>query len=351
MSMIGVRLHAPRTLKVEQLSEPRPPGKGEVLVRVDASGVCGSDLHMYIDAMIGDTKLKAPMVIGHEFAGTVLSTGDDPLNEHSVLLKPGMRVAVDPAQPCGACELCKRGHPNLCTSLHFCGLFPDGGCFCERMVVPANSCFPLPDDLDAEMGALLEPLGIALHAVNLAKVKPGESAVIIGAGPIGLLILEAAKQAKMAPIFVVEQLPWRLQLAEKLGGIPIDSARTNAREKLMIQTLGRGVDVAFEAAWADQSIQLAAEMVRYGGKLVLVGIPRDDQMVLNHSTARRKGLTLFMSRRMKHTYPRAIELVQNGLVDVKSIVTHRFPLAQTPEAFALNADYHDHVVKVVITNT
>jgi L-iditol 2-dehydrogenase len=351
MSMIGVRLHAPRTLKVEQLSDPKPPGKGEVLVRVDAAGICGSDLHMYLEATIGDTKLKAPIVLGHEFAGTIISTGENSLSEHSIQLRPGMRVAVDPAQPCGTCELCKRGHPNLCTSLHFCGLPPDGGCFCERIVVPAKTCFPLPDTLDAETGALLEPLGIALHAVDLAKVNPGESAVIIGAGPIGLLILEAAKLAGMAPIFVVEQLPWRLHLAEKLGGIPIDSARTNAREKLMIQTLGRGVDVVFEAAWADQSIQLAAEVVRYGGKLVLVGIPRDDRLTLNHSTARRKGLTVFLSRRMKHKYPEAIELAKSGRVDVKNIVTHRFPLVQTPEAFALNADYRDHVVKIMITNS
>ena len=351
MPMIGVRLHGPRTLRVEQLSDPKPPGKGEVLVRVDAAGICGSDLHMYLDATIGDTKLKAPIILGHEFAGTILSVGEEPLSELSGPLRAGMRVAVDPAQPCGTCELCKRGHPNLCTSLHFCGLFPDGGCFCERIIVPAKTCFPLPDSLDAESGALLEPLGIALHAVDLAKVRPGESAVIIGAGPIGLLILEAAKQAKMEPIFVVEQLPWRLHLAEELGGIPIDSARTDAREKLLIQTLGRGVDVAFEAAWADQSIQLAAEMARYGGKLVLVGIPRDDRLTINHSTARRKGLTIFLSRRMKHTYPRAVQLVESGRIDVKSIVTHRFPLGQTPEAFVLNADYRDHVVKVMITYT
>ena len=349
MPMIGVRLHGPRILKVEQLSDPKPPGKGEVLVRVDAAGICGSDLHMYLDAMIGDTKLKAPLVPGHEFAGTIISTGEEPVSEGSGPLRPGMRVAVDPAQPCGSCELCRRGHPNLCTSLHFCGLFPDGGCFCERIVVPAKTCFPLPDALDAETGALLEPLGVALHAVDLAKVRPGESAVIIGAGPVGLLMLEVAKQARMEPIFVVEQLPWRLHLAEKLGGIPIDSARMDAREKLLIQTLGRGVDVAFEAAWADQSIQLAAEMARHGGKLVLVGIPREDQLTMRHSTARRKGLTVLLSRRMKHTYPKAIQLVESGRVDVKSIVTHRFPLAQTPEAFALNADYRDHVVKIMIT--
>ncbi|MCX6133761.1 MAG: alcohol dehydrogenase catalytic domain-containing protein [Ignavibacteriales bacterium] len=349
MAMTGVRLHAPREMKVEQLSDPKPPAKGEVLIRVGAAGICGSDLHTYLDAQIGDTKLRGPLVLGHEFAGTVEQVGDDAFTEDLTGLQPGMRVAVDPAQPCGLCELCLRGHPNLCTSLHFCGLYPDGGCFCERIVMPARSCFPLPDAVDLESGALLEPLGVALHAVDLAKPTSDESAVIVGAGPIGLLILQAATLAGMKPVYVVEQLPWRLSLVEKFGGIPIDSARTNAREKLMIQTLGRGVDVAFEAAWADSTIQLAAEMTRHGGCLVLVGIPREDQLTLQHSTARRKGLTILLSRRMKHTYPRAIDLVAKGLIDVKSLVSHRFPLTQVPQAFSLNADYRDHVVKVMIT--
>jgi L-iditol 2-dehydrogenase len=349
MAMIGVRLHAPRDLRVEQLSDPKPLSKGEVLIRVGAAGICGSDLHTYLDARIGDTKLRAPLVLGHEFAGTVESVGEDALTEDLIRLEQGMRVAVDPAQPCGMCELCQRGHPNLCTSLHFCGLYPDGGCFCERIVMPARCCFPLPDEIDHEAGALLEPLGVALHAVDLAKPTSDESAVVIGAGPIGLLILQAATLAGMKPVYVVEQLPWRLSLVEKFGGIPIDSARTDAREKLMIKTLGRGVDVAFEAAWADSTIQLAAEMTRPGGRVVLVGIPREDQLTMNHSTARRKGLTILLSRRMKHTYPRAIDLVEKGLVDVKGIVSHRFPLTQLPQAFALNADYRDHAVKVMIT--
>lgn len=349
MPMIGVRLHGPRDLRVERLSDPRPPSKSEAIIRVGAAGICGSDLHTFLDAKIGDTHLKSPLVLGHEFAGTVETVGEEAITEEGRELQPGTRVAVDPAQPCGVCELCKRGHPNLCTNLHFCGLYPDGGCFCERVVMPSRCCFPLPATLDAESGALLEPLGVALHAVDLAKAGAGDTAVIIGAGPIGLLILQAAKLAGMNPIFVVEQLPWRLNLVEKFGGIPIDSARSDALEKLKVQTLGRGVDIAFEVAWADQTVQLAAEMVRHGGRLVLVGIPREDRLTMHHSTARRKGLTILLSRRMKHTYPRAISLVERAEVDVKRLISHRFPLTQTPEAFALNVDYRDHAVKVMIT--
>ena len=341
--MIGVRLHGPRDLRVDKLSEPRSPAPGEVLVRVDAAGICGSDLHTYLDAKIGDTVLKAPLILGHEFAGTVEAVG-----ELSPSFRVGDLVAVDPAQPCGVCELCRRGHPNLCTNLHFCGLYPDHGCFCERIIVPTGTCTPLPEGFDAETGALLEPLGVALHAVDLPKPKSGDSAAIIGAGPIGLLILQVARAAGLNPVFVVEQLPWRLSMVERFGGIPIDSARFNAREKIMVTTLGRGVDIVFEAAWADQSIQLAGEIVRYGGKLVLVGIPREDTLSIQHSIARRKGLTMFLSRRMKHTYPRAIKLVQEGRIDVKSLVSHRFSLGETPAAFELNADYRDHVIKVMI---
>jgi L-iditol 2-dehydrogenase len=345
--MIGVRLHGPRDLRAEALAEPTAPGSGEVLVRVHAAGICGSDLHAYLEGRIGDTKLGGPFILGHEFAGTIEAVGELEPTGQSRSLQHGTDVAVDPGRPCGLCERCRRGDPNLCPHLRFCGLYPDNGCFCEKIVMPANCCFPLPKGIDHEEGALLEPLGIALHSVDLAKPRVGESGVVIGAGPIGLLIVQAAKLAGLDPIFVIEPLPWRLQLAEKFGGAPIDPSG-DPLECIRAATNGRGVDVAFEAAWAEESVQLAAELARPGGRLVLVGIPRNDELTLRHSTARRKGLTILLSRRMKHTYPRAIQLVGHGKIDVKALVSHRFPLAKTPDAFALNSEYRDQVVKVMI---
>jgi len=346
--MIGVRLHGPRDLRAEALAEPALPGTGEVLVRVHAAGICGSDLHTYLEGKIGDTKLGGPLILGHEFAGTIEAVGELESTGQSHSLQHGTDVAVDPGRPCGLCELCRRGDPNLCPHLRFCGLYPDNGCFCEKIVMPASCCFPLPKEIDHEEGALLEPLGVALHAVDLAKPRVGESGVVIGAGPIGLLIVQAAKLAGFDPIFVVEPLPWRLQLAEKFGGVPIDPSLGDPFEGIRAATNGRGVDVAFEAAWADKSVQLAAELARPGGRLVLVGIPRNDDLTLRHSTARRKGLTILLSRRMKHAYPRAIQLVERGQIDVKALVSHRFPLAKTPDAFALNSEYRDQVLKVLI---
>ncbi|GIV74005.1 alcohol dehydrogenase catalytic domain-containing protein [Caldilinea sp.] len=347
-TMLAVRLHGPRDLRVERVPKPDPPGPGQVLLRVTAVGVCGSDLHTYQDARIGDTVVETPLILGHEFAGVVEAVGPESYDGNFQPLRPGTRVAVDPAQPCGRCEMCEQGHPNLCHRLHFCGTYPDPGSLSEYMVMPAHSCFPIPDAMDDASAALLEPLGIAIHAVDLAKVRVADSAVILGAGPIGLYILQVARLAGADPVYVVDQFPWRLALAARYGGVPINFKEVDPVAAIREATAGRGVDIAIEAAWADHSIQWAAEMARLGGRLVLVGIPGPDKLEMKHSTARRKGLTIRLSRRMKHVYPRAIKLWASGVVDLTGIVSHRFSLERTPEAYALNEQYADNVVKIVI---
>jgi L-iditol 2-dehydrogenase len=195
---------------------------------------------------------------------------------------------------------------------------------------------------------MLEPLGIALHAIDLAKLHVADSAAILGAGPIGLLLLQAARLAGAQPVYVVDQFPWRLRLAEAYGGIPINLLDEDPVQAVQRATNGRGVDVAIEAAWADHSVQQAADMVKMAGRLVLVGIPGPDKLEMKHSTARRKGLTMRVSRRMKHVYPRAIKLVTNGAVDLRGIVSHVVPLEETPAAYAMNAAYTDNVVKIAV---
>ncbi len=347
-TMRAARVHGPGDLRVERVPRPGPPGRGQALLRVTTTGVCGSDLHSYLDARIGDTAVEAPFILGHEFSAIVLAIGPGAFDGHHRPLTPGTRVAVDPAQPCGHCEPCLQGHPNLCRHLAFCGNFPYGGSFCERMLMPARSCFPVPDSLDDTEAALLEPLGVAIHAVDLARIRIAESAAIIGMGPIGLLILQLMRLAGAAPIFAIDRLPWRLALARKYGAVPIRGDREDPVRRIAQATDGRGVDVAIEAAWADASVAAAAEMARLGGRVVLVGIPGDDRLALKASTARRKGLTLLLSRRMKHVYPRAIRLATEGRVDLGGLVSHRFPLARIGEAFALNTAYKDRVVKVMI---
>lgn len=347
-TMVAARLYGPRDLRIERVPHPGAPGPGMALLRITAVGVCGSDIHTYQDARIGDTVVETPLILGHEFAAVVEAVGPESYDGEFAPLHVGARVAVDPAQPCGRCEMCEQGHPNLCHRLHFCGTYPDAGSLSEYMHMPAHTCFPIPDAMDDASAALLEPLGIAIHAVDLAKLRVADSVAILGAGPIGLYILQVARLSGAQPIYVVDQFPWRLELAARYGGIPINFAETDPLVAIKQATHGRGVDVAIEAAWADHSIQWAAEMARLGGRLVLVGIPGPDKLEMKHSSARRKGLTIRLSRRMKHVYPRAIKLVTSGAVDLAGIVSHRFPLAETPHAYALNERYADSVVKIVI---
>jgi L-iditol 2-dehydrogenase len=346
--MWAARLHGPADLRVEEINLPEPPGPGQVLLRIKTTGICGSDLHSYQDARIGDTPVSGPLILGHEFSAVVEAVGEPAQNGHFEPLSPGQRVAVDPAQPCGRCEMCEQGHPNLCWRLHFCGNYPDGGSFCEWMLMPARSCFPVPDALDDIEAALLEPLGVAIHTVDLARIRVGDALAILGAGPIGLLILQVARLAGADPVFMVDPLPWRLERARAWGGMPVEGHGQDAIAWVQKATDGRGVDVAIEAAWADASVHDAVEMTRLGGRVVLVGIPGDDRLTLKHSTARRKGLTLRLCRRMKHVYPRAIPLVTGHRVDLRGLVSHEFPLEQAAEAFRLNAAYADRVLKVMV---
>jgi len=318
-------------------------------LRVKAVGICGSDLHTYRRARIGDTRLGGPLILGHEFAAVVEQVGEGSLDGEFKPLAPGTRVAVDPAQPCGQCEWCERGDANLCVHLRFCGLWPDQGALCQWIDMPARCCFPLPAGLDDAAGALLEPLGVGIHTVDLAKIRVGHRVAILGAGPIGLCILQLVRLAGADVVYVADRFPWRVELARRLGATAAGCCdEVDPVAAVRKATGGRGVDVAIEAAWGDESLGQAAEMLAYGGRLMAVGIPDEDRFPVKHSTARRKGLTIVMVRRMKLVYPRAIRLAARGAVDLATLVSHRFPLERVAEAFASNADYRPGTVKVIV---
>jgi len=319
--MKAIRLHGPGDLR--QHDEPRPEtGPGEALVRVGAVGICGSDLHWFGEAGIGDARLQKPLVLGHEFAG-VIAEGP----------KKGTRVAVDPAIPCGRCEFCRQGNPNLCEHIRFAGHGTVDGALQEFIAWPEECLFPLPETLSDEDGVMLEPLGVALHSTDLAHLRTGMSVGIFGCGPIGLLILQLARLAGAAEIFITEPLLHRRKAALKLG----------AKE----WKPGQRVDVAFEVAGQDEAVEHAIAAVKPGGTVLLVGIPAEDRTSFTASMARRKGLTLKLVRRMKFTYPRAIQLVESGKVDVRSLVTASFSLEAALEAFS-TAQRRDGL-KIIIT--
>ena len=318
--MKSVRLHGTGDLQLHEEDVP-VAADGEKLIRVKSVGVCGSDLHWFSEGGIGDAQLERPLVLGHEFSGV---TSD------------GQRVAIDPAIPCDHCEFCKSGHPNLCSNLIFAGDGTTDGAMREWIAWNQRSLFPIPDSISDDDGAMLEPLGIAIHTVDLGKVKPGMSVGVFGSGPIGLLVIQMAKLSGASNIIATDTLPHRVEAARSFGANDAFLAKEGAElEMIRAATLGRGVDVAFDASGAPDAVDMAFATVSVGGKVILAGIPDDDKTLFTASAARRKGLTIKLVRRMKHTYPRAIELVSKGLVDVRSLVTHRFPLEQAVEAFRL----------------
>lgn len=322
--MKTIRLHGVRDLRLH--TEPRPvPARGEILLQVTAVGICGSDLQWFSRAGIGDARLTKPLVLGHEFAG-VIESGE----------QRGERVAVDPAVPCNVCQYCREGNPNLCINLRFAGHGADDGALREEMSWPASCIHPLPDSLTDGDGAMLESLGVAIHALDLGHVKPGMTVGVFGCGPIGLLVLQLAKVAGATQVIVTDKLAHRLDFASSFGATAVFHANEGEESVEVCSATGeQGVDVAFEAAGDNDAVEAAIKSTRPGGHVVLIGIPEDDRTLFTASTARYKGLTIKIVRRMKHSYPRAIRLVKHGLVDVRSLVTHRFPLAEYEKAFTV----------------
>lgn len=339
--MRAVKLYGPRDLRIIDLPVP-VPNPDEALIRVRAVTVCHSDIHYYRDGRIGDTVSDVPLVLGHEFCGQVVQV---PRNSEGV--KEGDLVAVEPAISCGRCRYCREGNPNLCLRLQFAGTPPLDGGLQEYVTYRPEFLFPLPRGFTADDGAMLEPLGVALHAWDLGQLRVGETVAIVGCGPIGLLLIQLARISGATQILAVEPVADRRAWAAKLGATVFDSTDDVARRAAEL-TGGHGVDVALEVAGYMPAQEEAAHMVKRGGILVLIGIPSEDQLLVTHHVVRRKGLTIKVARRMKHTYPRAIELVARGMVDTRSLVTHRFPLEQADQAFRLVESYREGVIKAVV---
>jgi L-iditol 2-dehydrogenase len=330
--MKTARLHAVGDLRVAD--EPVPqPGPGMSLVRVTAVGVCGSDLHWWGEAGIGDATLSHPLVLGHEAAGVI---ADGP--------RRGERVAIDPAIPCGSCRPCRAGYRNLCTRIKFAGHGSTDGAMREFMAWPDGLLHPLPDGLTDADGAVLEPLGVAIHALDLGHVRLGASVAVAGLGPIGLLLVQVLRAAGAGRIMAFDPLPHRCAAAERLGADVAAAPPASPAE--LAELAGDGADVAFEMAGTDAAVQLAMALARPGGRVVLGGIPGDDLTTFRASTARRKGLTIAMVRRMNEVYPRAIALAVAGRADLRAVVTDRYPLARAPEA--LTAAAARHGLKVIV---
>lgn len=337
--MLAVQIHGIRDVRLDP-SYPRPEAApGEVLLRIRAVGVCGSDLHYYLEGGIGPARINSPLVPGHEFAAEVVGGTGEP---HG--LPDGTLVAVDPARPCGHCEQCFAGYPNLCPYVRFLGSPGVDGGLCEYLTAPAHTLFPVPAGFDPDLAALLEPLGVAIHALDITRIKPMSGVTVLGGGPIGLLCAQVARVCGASHIRLVEPHPWRREAALGLGA---DSVYSHYSE-VLDATHGRGDDYVIEATNSADGPEHAAQVARIGGRVTLVGIPDAEDFTLNAANARRKGLIIKFSRRMGHVYPRAIELVAQGRVNIAPLASHHYPLDRAADAFRDASEAPPGFLKAII---
>ena len=338
--MSAAFLHGIGDIRLDRVPVPRP-GADELLLRTRAVGLCGSDLHHYVDGGTDGSAWGQPLILGHEIAAEVV---DD--RGAAAGLPAGSLVAVDPARPCARCEWCARGHANLCPDTRFAGSPPDiHGALCEYVTAPAANLHLVPPEFSPADTAILELLGVAIHTLDLTGLQAGETVAVLGCGPLGLLLAQLSRHLGAGRVFAIDPLAYRGAAARALG---VDEAGAS-HGAVAEWTDGRGVDVVLEATNSASAVREAAECVRIGGRLILAGIPADDQVSLSASVVRRKGLTLKAVRRMAPgVYPRAIELVRAGAVDVRRLATHSYPLREVAAAFEGQASCRDGVIKSMI---
>jgi len=337
--MLAARLHGLGDLRVDELPPPSP-APGEALVRVRAVGLCRSDLHLYQTGQIGSLTSAEPFIPGHE-AGGVVEVG-------AGSLAAGTRVAIDPTRPCGACDLCRSGRYHLCRHLRFLSLPPTPGALAQLLACPLQWLVPVPEGLPDHLVPLAEPLAVALHALGLGGPVP-ETAIVLGAGAIGLLLVQLLRQAGAARVLVAEPIPERRELVLSLGATAaLDSRPPDLPERLWRETGAQGAPLVLEAAGAPDSVSVAVQVAASGGRIVVVGIPEVDQVAFPASLARRRELSLVFSRRYAHRFPEAVKLLADGRVTAAPLVTHCFPLAQAAEAFRLAAARQAGVRTVIL---
>jgi len=328
-----------KDIRIEDTPKPTVKSHG-ALVRVRSVGICGSELHAYEGI---SERRRPPLIMGHEFSGEISEVGGN-----VKYLSEGDRVAVDPAIRCGACEQCLRGRGNVCRNLRLTGLHT-GGAFAEYVSVPARNCHKLSDSVSFEEGSVAEPVSVAVHAVDRTPIKLGDTVAVVGAGIIGLMVVQAAKLAGAARVFVTDILDYRLDFARSLGAdMTVNSAAEDPVQKIRKATHGLGVDVALEAVGLEVTVRQAMEMAAIGGKLTIVGnLAR--MMTLDIQEAVLKEFDIKGSYcYTPEDFRRVVNLIEDRRIDVKSLITNVFPLVEAEKGFELLHEKIDRVLKVLL---
>ncbi len=331
--MKTITAHAAKDLRIEDHDRPSP-GKGEVLVRMERGGICGSDLHYYSHGGFGTVRLKEPMILGHEVAGRI-----EALGEGTEGLTVGQRVAVSPSRPCGTCEYCQNSQQNHCMNMRFYGSampFPHiQGAFREYLVAGASQCV-LADGITAGEAAMAEPLSVVLHAANQAGSLAGKRVLVTGCGPIGLLAVLVARAYGAMEIAATDVTDFTLQKAHDIGADTTFNVATSPDALVPYAENKGSFDVLFECSGVEVALTGAIPAIRPGGMIVQLGLGGDMTLPVQAMTA--KELSLRGSFRFHHEFAKAVQFMQSKRIDVMPLITQTFPFTEAVHAFEVASD-------------
>jgi L-iditol 2-dehydrogenase len=342
--MKAMMLTGIRQMEMKNIPEPVLINPNDVKIKMSVVGICGSDIHYYTQGQIGSQKVIYPFTVGHEGAGVVVETGSAVKR-----VKPGDTIAIEPAMPCWKCDQCLAGRHHTCRKLRFLGCPGQAeGCLMEYIVMPEESCFPLTGKLVPDHGSISEPLAIGVYAVKKSGGVKNLKIGILGYGPIGMSVMLAARAEGAKSYYVTDKIDKRLAIAVKeKSTLTINPLEADIVKKIL-ENEKSGLDVVFECCGQQEAFDQAIDVLKPGGRLVVVGIPEFDRWSMNVETTRRREISLQFIRRQVVCVESTLEMMKNGTIDIGNMVTHRFPFSKTKEAFDLVAGYEDGVMKAMI---
>jgi L-iditol 2-dehydrogenase len=342
--MKAMMLTGIRQIEMKDVPEPELVKTNDVKIKMLVMGICGSDIHYYTQGRIGSQRVIYPFTVGHEGAGVIVEVG-----KTVTKVKPGDIVAIEPAMPCRECDQCLAGRYHTCRKLRFLGCPGQAeGCLMEYIVMPEESCFALSGTLVPDHGSISEPLAIGVYAVKKSGGVKDLKIGILGFGPIGMSVMLAAKAEGVKNIFVTDKIDPRLSIALKEGAeFTGNVLKEDVVTKILEQTR-LGLDIVFECCGKQEAFDNAVDILKPGGRLIVVGIPEFDNWSLNVEKTRRNEISLQFIRRQVDCVEPALEMMKNGTISIDNMITHRFPFDRTKEGFDLVAGYYDGVMKAMI---
>ena len=343
--MRSMMLTGIREMEMRTIPDPKITTDTDVLIRMERIGVCGSDVHYYTTGRIGSMVVNYPFPVGHEGAGTIEQVG-----KSVTKVKPGDRIAIEPAMSCGHCDQCLAGRPHTCRNLKFLGCPGQAeGSLSDLIVMPEKNCYAIPDRMSFDQAALSEPLSIGIYAVELSKLTmQGKRIGILGFGPIGMSVFLTSKSRQTEKIYVTDKIEERLAMARKVGATWTGNPDNEDIVKAVSDKEPLLLDIVFECCGQQDALVQAIDILKPGGKIMIVGIPEFDNWSIPADRARRKEICLQNVRRQNECVQPALDQIASGKINVDQMVTHRFPFEKTKEAFDMVADYKDGVMKAMI---